>query len=296
MHRWEAVVRLLAMKKTSLSLFALALALPAFAATTVTDLRCESLVNPLGIDAVTPRLSWILKSDRRGEQQTAYQVLVATSAEALREGKADLWDSGKVASGVSVLLPYAGKPLTSHVPCFWKVRVWNSTGEASAWSDAAHWSMGLLSASDWQAKWIGLDGVDATNQLTDTSWIWFPEGKPEELAPVETNWFRRVITIPADRKVKQAVFQFTGDNECRGWLDSFDLGARNNFKTVKWNDITTRVQPGKTYVFGLVGRNEGDVPNPAGVVGLLTIEFTSGEPMVIRTDEKWKVAKQLEPG
>jgi len=284
------------MKKPSLFLCALALALPVFAKTTVAELRCESLVNPLGIDATTPRLSWVLKSDARGEKQTAYQILVASEEARLSEGKADLWDSGKVSSDSSVLVPYAGKPLTSHLPCFWKVRVWNAAGEATAWSGVAHWSMGLLAASDWRAKWIGLDGVDATNNLSDTSWIWFPEGKPEEFAPVETNYFRRVITLPADRKIKQAVFEYTGDNECRGWLDSFDLGARNNVKTVKWNDITTRIQPGQTYVFGLVGRNEGDAPNPAGVIGRLTIEFTSGEPMIIRTDDKWKVSKQLEPG
>jgi len=270
------------------------LALPVIARTTVAELRCESLVNPLGIDVTTPRLSWVLKSDTRGEKQTAYQILVASDEARLSEGKADLWDSGKVFSDASVLVSYAGKPLASHLSCFWKVRVWNVADEASAWSDAAHWSMGLLAATDWHAKWIGLDGVDATNNLSDTSWIWFPESKPEELAPVETNWFRRVVTIPADRKIKQAVFEYTGDNECRGWLGTFDLGARNNFKTVKWNDITTRVEAGKTYVFGLVGRNEGDVPNPAGVIGRLTIEFTSGEPMIIRTDDKWKVSKQLE--
>jgi alpha-L-rhamnosidase len=79
-------------------------------------------------------------------------------------------------------------------------------------------------------------------------------------------------------------------------LNEFDLGARNNFKTVKWNDITARLESGKSYVFGLVGRNEGPSENPAGVIGLLTLEFTTGEPMVIRTGEGWKVSKTFEAG
>ena len=42
-------------------------------------LRCEYLVNPLGIDAVRPRLSWIVQSGEREQVQTAYQVLVAST-------------------------------------------------------------------------------------------------------------------------------------------------------------------------------------------------------------------------
>jgi alpha-L-rhamnosidase len=268
----------------------------AFASTTVGELRCEYRANPQGIDSTRPRLSWILNSSERDQRQTAYQVLVSSSLSKLRAGQGDLWDSGKVASDQSILVSYAGRPLASHEECFWKVRVWDYNDKASAWSEPAHWSMGLLGAGDWKAKWIGQDGTDANNVLTGTSWIWFPEGDPTVAAPVETNYFRRVVTLPADRSIKRAIFQYTGDNECRGWIDDYDIGARNNFHNVKWNDITTRLQPGKTYAFCLTGRNEGESPNPAGVVGTLTIEFNTGEPMVIKTDEKWKVSKTLEPG
>ncbi|TAK94302.1 MAG: rhamnosidase, partial [Verrucomicrobia bacterium] len=276
---------------------ALSLATDVLAGTSVTNLRCEHRANPLGLDATQPRLSWQLESTERGVKQSAYQILVASSESKLKAGDGDLWDTGKVASDASVLLPYAGKPLMSHAEYFWKVRVWDAAGKASDWSKSGKWTMGLLASRDWSAaKWIGQDSADITNILTGTSWIWFPEGDPVKAAPVGTNWFRREVTIPADRKIKRALFQYTGDNEARGWINDSDIGARNNYKTVKWNDVTTRLVPGKTYVFGLTGRNEGNEPNPAGVVGLLTIEFTSGEPMVIRTDEKWKVSKSPEQG
>ena len=119
---------------------ALSIVLPCFgfaakgASVSVDDLRCEYLVNPLGIDARAPRLSWKLvavRPESRGLSQSAYQVLVASSEALLRAGNADLWDSGKVASSQSLHVPYGGKPLTSHAECWWKVRVWDQDGNVS---------------------------------------------------------------------------------------------------------------------------------------------------------------------
>ena len=284
--------------RSSSLLFAITLLMcrVATAATGVAELRCENLQNPQGIDAAQPRLSWTLQSSQRDQKQAVYQILVATTESKLKEGKTDLWDSGKVASDQSILVTYAGQPLASRTECFWKVRVWDAAGKVSEWSQPALWTMGILSPADWHAQWIGQDGEEMTNALTGTSWIWFPAGQPEISAPIETNYFRRVVALPADRKIKRAILQYTGDNECRGWLNEFDLGARNNFKTVKWNDITTRLEPGRTYLFGFTGRNEGPGENPAGVIGLLTVEFTTGELLVITTDDKWKVSKTLETG
>src|SRR5271169_3718706 len=64
----------------------------------VQNLRCEYLVNPLGIDVAKPRLSWVLTPGPRGRQQTAYQILVASSPEILQKDRGDRWDSGKVTS------------------------------------------------------------------------------------------------------------------------------------------------------------------------------------------------------
>ena len=68
----------------------------ALASVTVAAPRCENLEDPLGIDATQPRLSWMLKSSERNRKQTAWRVLVASSAANLKAGNGDLWDSGKV--------------------------------------------------------------------------------------------------------------------------------------------------------------------------------------------------------
>ena len=272
--------------------FALAISIGvhALAGLSVGQMRCEHLENPQGIGVVQPRLSWQLQSNERGVKQAAYQILVASSAKSLAHDQGDLWDSGKVFSDDCVLIPYAGKNLKSREACFWKIRVWDASGQLSAWSKPASWSVGILNASGWNAQWIGQDGVEVSNILSATSWIWSDD------PGAETNYFRREVTIPAGRKIKRAIFEYTGDNECRGWIDQFDLGARNNFHTVKWNNITTRLEPGKTYLFGLTGRHENANKNPAGIIGKLTIEFTDGKPWVILTDEHWKVTATAASG
>jgi len=124
----------------------------------VADLKCEHLVNPLGIDVTEPRLSWVQTSPQRGQKQTAYRILVAGNIESLRDDVGDLWDSGRVESDRSIHVVYAGKSLQSRMTCCWKVRVWDKDGKPSPWSEPAVWSMGLLRADDWgDAKWIGAE-------------------------------------------------------------------------------------------------------------------------------------------
>ena len=260
-------------------------------AATVTDLRCEYLRNPLGIDSTRPRLSWAIQSDVRGEQQTAYQVLVASSEQVLKADRWDLWDSGKVLSDRSIQLDYAGRELTSHQQCFWKVRIWDKDQKPSSWSDPVFWSMGLLQVDDWKAKWIGLSVEEKTNYLTGTDWIWFPEGDPTKSAPLGNRYFRRQFVIPPEREIKRARFLITGDSECKAFFNGRDIGGRNNYRYVKDNDVTFRLEPGTNFI-AVLGKNYGTEPKPAGLIALLEIQFTSGDPIVIKTDGSWKASDQ----
>jgi alpha-L-rhamnosidase len=120
----------------------------------IARLNCEYREQPLGIDQAQPRLGWELDSQRRGAKQTAYRILVSSTAEGLGKVEGDLWDSGKVDSAQSVGVVYAGSPLASGQRCYWMVQVWNNEGTASEWSAPSSWEMGLMKASDWQAEWI----------------------------------------------------------------------------------------------------------------------------------------------
>jgi alpha-L-rhamnosidase len=123
------------------------------------DLRCEYATNPLGIGSIAPRLSWKLSHPERNQQQTAYQIIAAHNAEALREGGEDLvWDSGKVPSSNSVAVEYGGPPLASRERVYWRVRCWDAQDRPGPWSEIAWFEVALLNPEDWKADWIGYPG------------------------------------------------------------------------------------------------------------------------------------------
>ena len=148
----------------------------------VEDTRCERLASPDGIDLAHPRLSWRLNGQGNGLRQVAWQVIVASSREKLRADKGDLWNSGKVSGDRCVLVPYAGKALQSREVCFWKVRVWTNRGD-SVWSEYDYWTMGLLNASDWKAKWIGYDQA-------------FPWDSVSKFSRLSARYFRKRFYCP----------------------------------------------------------------------------------------------------
>ena len=117
-------------------------------------LRCEYQENPLGIDTVKPRFSWILLSDRRNTMQTAYHIQVAASSEALTQSSKLAWDSGVVESDSSIWVDYDGNRLDSFQRYWWRVKVRDNHEEETDWSQPAWWEMGILSPSEWTAEWI----------------------------------------------------------------------------------------------------------------------------------------------
>ncbi|MVN77531.1 Bacterial alpha-L-rhamnosidase [Hymenobacter sp. HMF4947] len=122
----------------------------------VQHLRCENLINPLGLDVARPRFSWqlVAPAGRRGVRQRAYELRVASAAAGLAQGPV-VWASGKVLSDSSVNVSYAGPALRAHQRYYWQVRTWDEAGKPAAWSSPATWQVGLLTPANWQAAWIG---------------------------------------------------------------------------------------------------------------------------------------------
>lgn len=121
----------------------------------VADLKCENLINPLGIDNTAPHFSWKLKGDGWKQGQTFYEIQVASDSLLLVNDKADLWNTGKVKSDASVMVPYQGKQLKSRSLCYWRVRAWNSKKKVSAWSPVARFGVGILDKNQMQGEYIG---------------------------------------------------------------------------------------------------------------------------------------------
>ncbi len=130
------------------------------------DLKCDGL-SGVPTSSIVPQLSWRVESGKRGQAQSASQILVASSAEILAAGKGDLWDSGKVKAKRSPLVNYAGKTLVAGQRCHWKVRCWDADDQPDAWSAPAIWEVAPTAPADWQgARWID-DGRDNPSKDED---------------------------------------------------------------------------------------------------------------------------------
>lgn len=256
------------------------------------NLRCEYLKNPLGIDILFPRFSWVLSSSKRGEYQTAYQILVASNREKLDRNDGDKWDSGKVYSDESVNVAYEGEHLLSGETCYWKVRAWDKDGKPGPWSDTATFEMGLLEDDDWKGVWIG-----AKNNIS---------------APL----LRKEFTL--DKEIKRArayisglgyyELYINGDKVGNNVLDPgttyynndqpFELHARVLYVT---HDVTDYLKTGRNAVGVMLGNGwyssdgeESPGREPYGdrpkLILQMNIEFTDGESVSIVTDDTWKTS------
>lgn len=127
----------------------------------VTGLRVDYLDLPLAIDSEHPLLSWRVESTHRGVAQRSYRIRVASSAERLTTGEADLWDSGAVPSAQSVAIRYGGPKLRSRQVCHWQVEVVTTASPTPLNSAIARWEMGLLRPDDWTAQWLAAETLEA---------------------------------------------------------------------------------------------------------------------------------------
>ena len=277
----------------------------------LSDLQCQYLQNPLGVDKPHPQLSWLVRSGRQGVRQAAYQVLVATSPELLAKDRGDLWDSGRVQSSDSAHVAYCGAALTSRLRCCWKARVWDGSGHRSAWSPPASWEMGLLRPGDWQARWIGSGPPEeprpaegfftSTNQLTNFTQQVKVDGRSTLLRK------KFVLRGP----VRQARLYVTGlgyyEASCNGSRigDRVLAPAKTNYR--RWvlydtYDLTSSLAPG-TNVLGIMLGNGWLNPYPKWwepyrmqwfgskrALAQLHVQYADGSTEIVASDGSWKTA------
>lgn len=133
----------------------------AHAAVTLDQLTVDRTTAPLGTEPGSrPRFGWQLVSTDRGVRQQSYRILVATRADLLSVGRADVWDSGAVASSASVDVRYGGPALRSRTRYWWTVRATTATDD-SGWSSAAWWETALRDGAD-APGWGGIEQRAAT--------------------------------------------------------------------------------------------------------------------------------------
>ncbi|WP_245222063.1 alpha-L-rhamnosidase [Pedobacter kyungheensis] len=251
------------------------------------------LENPLGIDVLKPRLAWQITSKERNVMQTAYQILVASTAEKLAQNEGDLWNSGKVSSDESIHVAYKGKKLTSRMKAYWKVKVWTTAGE-SEWSATNSWTMGLLNYKDWPKGWIGFDRA-------------FPWDNTKTDSRLSARYFRK--EFQNTKKIKSATASIIGLGLYQLYLNGKKVGEEvltpsptDYNKNVKYNtyDVTTYLQEGKNAVGAILGNGrffamrQNEKPYKIKTFGFpkmllnIHIVYSDDSTVNIDTDDSWK--------
>ncbi|RYU97060.1 alpha-L-rhamnosidase [Emticicia agri] len=116
-------------------------------------LKCEYLINPLGIDNPAPRFTWLITDNRKGARQTAYQVLIDTDSMKVVNEMAGEWSTGKIVSDNNLVV-YKGKALQPFTKYFWKVIVWDKDGAKAAKAPVNSFEMGMMEMKNWKGAWI----------------------------------------------------------------------------------------------------------------------------------------------
>ena len=288
-------------------LFCLAAAFATAQSLSVTALQCEYRDNPAGVDALTPQLGWQLKAGRRGVSQQAYRVLVADNKASLDKGLGNVWDSKKVNSSASIQVKYAGRALASATTYYWKVMVWDEKGMTSPWSEAAAWTMGLLTKADWKgAQWIAYAVLPDSNRIVPAM---HGKGKKE--------WGERKDVLPMLRKdfdvkkrVKHASLFISGLGHFEATLNGKKVG--DHFLDPGWTaydkhalyvtfDVTGELRQGINALGVMLGNGFFYVPGEryrklTGAFGYpkmisrLLIEYIDGSADDIVSDASWKAA------
>ena len=270
-------------------------------------LKCEYRVDPLGIDARVPRLSWALESEGRGQVQSAYRILAASSEEKLEAEESLLWDSGRVESDRSVSVEYEGEALRSGSRCVWKVRVWDGAGDPSPYSGPAVFEAGFLERSDWKGDWISLGKKPDEDFEPPTGEDY--DDLANGLAP--SPYLRK--EFPLDKPVRKARLYATA----RGVYELHLNGSRvgDDVLAPGWTDYDRRVQyqvydvtrllaEGQNALGTLLGDGwyagfVGFDPKHRGahygarpqVLAQLELEYEDGSWQSISTDGSWKCSE-----
>ncbi len=252
----------------------------------VKDMTCEHKDNPVGISVLQPRFSWKIAGTGNNIMQTAWSVRVATDSKFSKSSI--VWQTGKVESDESILQSYKGSDLKSGQRYFWQVKIWDNKGRESKWSKTAFFEMGLLSPSEWKAKWIEMD---ADTQRYSPS----PHFRKEFSVSKNIASARIYVTSHGFYEV-HLNGQKVGDQVLTpGWTS---YGKRLQYQVY---DVTGMLSQGANAIGAVLGdgwyrgtlawgNNWAIYGKKLGLLLEMKITFTDGTETVITSDESWKAS------
>jgi alpha-L-rhamnosidase len=244
------------------------------AALAPTGLLVDLLPHPenAALTDAMPKFGWIVNAAGNDVTQTAYRILVSSTAALLGSDSGDLWDSGKVVSSQSLDVPYGGKPLSAKGSYVWKVQTWDSAQTASGWSAPQTFVMaGALGAT-----------ATATEALVTTRIA------PSSVAMVGTGhylldfgqdafgWLELTVDAPS----AGAVLQVNVGEKAKGQAVDLNPGA-----TIRSATSSVTLQQGMHTYRVAVPTDSGTANPPASIGNVMPFRYAevSGSPVPLTT-------------
>ena len=245
--------------------------------------------NLLGIDDKTPRFSWKLLSEKRGERQTAYRIGIASTKSNAKAEIFDIWDSGKVISCENFALLRKDVILTPKTEYFWTLTYWNEEDEKTT-SKVATFETGLFGDFGTSNKWVEAVGSTEENKLA-------------------ASLFRKQFTLtqPLSKLAKARLYATAAGNHImyingKRAGDDYMAPGKSMYTEILYYqtyDVTDKILNGDNTIGAEVGHgwyNAGAVLSVYGTnVGLkakLVITYKDGTEQVVDTDDTWLGTKE----
>jgi alpha-L-rhamnosidase len=274
----------------------------------VSEVKCNGLRNPTGTGKI-PDFSWILKSDKRGQIQTSYQIIVSSDSGIIKNNKGDIWDSGKTQSDQSAWISYRGPLLQPGKQYFWKVCVWDGKDKPSPWSATGVFVTGLFDKNDWSgARWIGYE--DIPDRLLLVPGVHRDGNDLGEVAKKRTivPYFRKEISLK--KKITRAYIFVCGLGQYELYINGEKIGDRflspgwsDYRKTCLYNtfDVTKNLNQGLNAIGTIVGNGFYNINRERyrklviaygapKMILKLEVEYSDGSKEIITSDETWKTS------
>ena len=269
--------------------------------------KCNYMSAPVGVD-LPLTFSWELGSDERNKVQTAYRILVSDSEKALRQNKGNTWDPGKVNSGISTGITADDISLEPGKKYYWKVKVWDNSGNESAWSEISWFTTSLLSINDWAgAKWIALETMPDSLILVPGITTWGRNTRDIALRRPVVPMFRK--DFESRKEIKSAYLFISGLGQYEAFINGKSLD--DDFLKPGWTlyqetclyntyDVSEFLKRGMNAIGVTVGTGFYNINNERyrkllitygmpRVIARLLIRYKDGSGESIVTGEDWKV-------
>jgi alpha-L-rhamnosidase len=264
------------------------------------ELRSDFRVNPLGVDRLPPALSWRMDAGgRAGAAQVAYRLVSASTEADLLAGKS-AWDSGRVTSGLSARMPYAGPLPKAGERVWWRVKLWDEAGREGDWSAPAWFEAGLLDEAGWGgAQWIGGTQNFKSPEPVPAGLMgpWIAAAEADRVV----GGFFVDVELPDKPVVSAMVYGGAGPKAGRGFVvvnyDQITPYNRTAMERVGrrsdgFVDMAFYLLPGRKNRIEL--RLAEPSARATATVGM-RIVFADGTEMTVATDERWQTQSKGKP-